>query len=72
MDRIYLWYVCVWVLLHFIQVEHTGDWNLYIHAISETIPIFHAAGHLAYSKSAHLYLDNMKKLLEVVGEDKFR
>ena len=36
------------------------------------IPIRHDASHLAYSKSARLYLDTMKKLPENMTEAQFR
>ena len=36
----------------FIRAEPTGDWDLHLYAVSEMTPLFHAAGHLAYAKSA--------------------
>ncbi|KAL8625264.1 hypothetical protein ACOMHN_030022 [Nucella lapillus] len=36
------------------------------------IPILHAAGHLAYARSARLYLGTMKKLPELMGDAQFR
>ena len=56
------------VLLLFIRAEQTGNWDLRLYAVSEMIPILHAAAHLAYAKSARLFLDTMKKLPEIMTE----
>lgn len=66
----YIKQVCV--LLLFIRAERTGNWNLHLYAVSEMIPILHAAGHLAYARSARLYLDTMKTLPDVMTEVQFR
>ena len=50
------------LIICFIRAERTGDWDLHLHTVSEMIDMFHAAGHLAYAKSAGLYLDQMKGL----------
>jgi len=60
------------VIRRFIRAERTGDWDLHLHAVCEMIPLFHAAGHLAYAKSAHLYLDQMKDLESVMSAEQFR
>ena len=60
------------VLLLFIWVERTGNWDLHLYAVSEMIPILHAAAHLAYAKSAWPYLDTMKTLSEIMTEAQFR
>ena len=46
----------VHLLRLFIFAERTGDWKLHLFCISQIIPLFHAAGHFAYAKSARLYL----------------
>ena len=46
----------------FLYAERTGDWRLHLYCITKMIPYFHAAGHLAYAKSARLYLQQMKSL----------
>lgn len=46
----------------FIRAERCGDWQLHLHCVQQMLPHFHAAGHLAYAKSAHLYLQQMMKL----------
>lgn len=33
------------------------------------IPIFHASGHYLYAKSAHLYLQNMLQLQEIMKDN---
>ena len=59
------------MIRRFIRAERTGDWDLHLHAVSEMIPLFHAAGHLAYAKSAHLYLDQMKDLEGTMSAEQF-
>ena len=49
----------VHLLRLFIFAEHTGDWKLHLFCIRQMIPLFHAAGHFAYAKSARLYLQQM-------------
>ena len=46
----------------FIRAERTGDWELHLHCIRQMLPHFHAAGHIAYAKSAHLYTQQMLEL----------
>ena len=55
---------CVSVIRLFMRAERTGDWNLHLYCISEMIPLFHAAGHFAYAKSARLYLQQMGNLAQ--------
>ena len=43
-----------------------------MYAVSEMIPILHAAAHLAYAKSARLYLETMTQLPEIMTEAQFR
>lgn len=50
------------VLKQFIWAERTGDWELHLHSVRKMIPLFHAAGHFAYAKSARLYLQDMEDL----------
>lgn len=38
-----------------IYVEMTDHWELHLYAIIKMIPIFHAAGHFAYARSACRY-----------------
>ena len=46
-----------------LYAERTGDWKLHLHCITRMSLYFHADGHLAYAKSARIYLQQMKSLL---------
>ena len=43
-----------------IEANCTGSWEMHLHAISDCLPIFAAAGHPNYLKSGYLYLQKMK------------
>ena len=45
-----------------VEVDRTGLWQMHLHAISDCLPIFSAAGHPNYLKSAYLYLQKMVTL----------
>ena len=62
----------VHVLLLFMRAERTGNCDVHLYALSEIIPILHIAAHLAYAKSARLYLDTIKKLPEIMTAEQFR
>ena len=38
-----------------IEADRTGSWNMNLEAVHDCIPIFAAAGHFNYVKSAYLY-----------------
>lgn len=59
------------LMKNFIRAERTGDWNLHLHSVREMIPYFHAAGHLHYAKSAHLYYQDMVRLHEKMDPQEF-
>ena len=61
----------VLTLLRFIRAERTGDWALHIQSVQEMLPTFHAAGHLAYAKSAQLYLQEMERLEKLLPTEDF-
>ena len=44
------------------MADRTGSWQTHIAALTECLPIFAAAGHFNYLKSAHLYMQNMQQL----------
>ena len=48
----------------FIRADRLGDWRLHIDSVSNSLPIFAAAGHHNYTKSAYLYLQSMLALKE--------
>src|SRR6218665_3422664 len=43
-------------------LQRTGSWLMHVRAVSESIPIFAAAGHYNYLKSAHFYVQQMGQL----------
>ena len=45
-----------------VEADRTGSWQILLHAISDCLPLFSAAGHPNYLKSAYLYLQNMVTL----------
>lgn len=55
----------------FIRAERTGDWDLHLDSVKEMIPYFHAAGHLNYAKSAHLYYQDMITLHEKMDPEEY-
>lgn len=59
------------LMKNFIRAERTGDWKLHLHSVSDMIPYFHAAGHLNYAKSAHLYYQDMLTLQEKMDPEEF-
>ena len=46
----------------FVRAARTGNWELHIYCVEKMLPYFHAAAHLPYAKSAHLYLQQMREL----------
>lgn len=46
------------------QADRLGSWSLHLEAIRDCLPLFAAAGHFNYLKSAFLYLQTMKQLPE--------
>ena len=50
------------IIRKLITADRIGDWNLHLEAIQQSLPIFAAAGHYSYSKSACLYLQSMLNL----------
>lgn len=60
------------VIKLYIEAERSGDWHLHLRCIREMLPIFHASGHLAYSKSAQLYLQDMSNLQQVMTVNEYQ
>src|SRR6478609_9579178 len=56
----------------FLYAERTGDWVMHMECIRRMIPYFHAAGHMAYAKSARLYLQDMKSIQSTMHEDEYK
>ena len=45
-----------------VAADRMGSWEMHLSAISACLPIFAAAGHPNYLKSARLYLQEMYEL----------
>ena len=45
-----------------VKADRTGSWDMHLGAISKCLPIFDAAGHFYYLKSAYVYVQDMSKL----------
>jgi hypothetical protein len=45
-----------------IKADRTGSWYDHLKAVSDCLPIFAAAGHFNYLKSAYFYLQTMNEL----------
>ena len=61
----------VTLVLHYIEAERLGNWDLHLMCVQKLIPYLHAAGHLAYAKSCHLYLQDMYNLHQRMPEEDF-
>lgn len=59
------------LMKNFIRAERTGDWELHLNSVRDMIPYFHAAGHLNYAKSAHLYYQDMLMLPNKMDQEEF-
>lgn len=58
----------------FISSERMGNWDQHLETVWKMLPYFHASGHFAYAKCAHLYLQdmlNLKQIMSVEEYDKF-
>ena len=56
----------------FIRAEWTDNWELHLHCVRQMLPHFHAAGHIAYAKSAHLYTHQMLELPHNMPAEEYR
>jgi hypothetical protein len=52
----------VFLMMLFVRAEREGDWALHLHAVSEMIPYFFAAGHHHYARYDLYYLRDMERL----------
>lgn len=60
-----LWLNYHWMLgvaRKLIEADRTGSWMMHLQAVTECLPVFAAAGHSNYLKSAYLYLQRMNTL----------
>lgn len=62
-SRLWLQYIeMVNILRQFLRAERTGDWDLHLQFLQEMLPYLAAAGHNLYTKSIHIYLQEMTLL----------
>ena len=66
------YYQYVGVIQQFLRAERTGNFKLHLYTVREMIPLFHAAGHFAYAKSARLYVQDMDNLANKMSPDQYR
>ena len=67
-----LYFKMATLVKHFIKAERSGSWRLHLEKIYKMLPFFHASGHFQYAKSAHLYLQNMSNLQNIMPAEDFR
>ena len=56
------------ILRKFIRGERMGNWELHMQAMYEMLPYLAASGHNLYTKSLHIYLQNMMRLPQTFPE----
>ena len=61
----------VQIMRLFVGAERRGDWYLHLQCVADMIPYFHSTGHLAYAKSAHLYVQQMSNIQDHMTEEEF-
>ncbi len=52
----------------FLKNERTGNWVLHLQAVHDMLPCFAASGHIRLAKSAYLYSQMIKELLQTHTE----
>ena len=50
------------IMREFIRSERIGDWSLHLQILQDMLPYLAASGHHLYTKSLHVYLQQMTKL----------
>lgn len=71
-SRLWLQYFhCITLVMQFIEAERLGNWELHLKCVRDMLPIFHAAGHLAYAKSAQIYLQDMVDLVNIMDPQEY-
>ncbi|GBM19358.1 hypothetical protein AVEN_195992-1 [Araneus ventricosus] len=56
---------------YFVRAERIGDRNLHLYSVQRMLVHLHAAGNIHYTKSAHLYLQNMSNLKTRLSDQDF-
>lgn len=60
------------LIRNFVRAERTGNWALHIDTVTQMLPYLHASGHLAYAKSAHLYVQSMEDLTATMDANELK
>ena len=50
------------IICMFIKAERTGNFDLHLQSVWETLPYLPASSHYLYARSAHIYLQTMQNL----------
>ncbi|KAJ8686103.1 hypothetical protein QAD02_021897 [Eretmocerus hayati] len=56
------------LLNNYIAAERSGNWPLYLVTLYEMLPYFHVAGHIHYAQYAHIHLQTMMCLEEIMKD----
>ncbi|GBN04037.1 hypothetical protein AVEN_61515-1 [Araneus ventricosus] len=59
------------VMHYFVRAERIGDRNLHLYSVQRMLVHLHAAGNIHYTKSGHVYLQNMSNLKTSLSEQCF-
>ncbi|XP_044579087.1 uncharacterized protein LOC123261518 [Cotesia glomerata] len=69
-EKLWIQYFCmVSIAKKFLRAERMGDWKAHLNCVKEMLPYFHASGHFPYAKSAHLYLQDMEQLQNLIDPE---
>ena len=60
------YYNMITLAKEFIEAERSGEWHQHLDIIQNMLPCFHASGHFLYVKSAHLYLQDMRNIENLI------
>ncbi|KAJ8678203.1 hypothetical protein QAD02_013990 [Eretmocerus hayati] len=56
------------LLIDYIGAERSGNFPLHLETVFKMLPYFHAAGHIHYAKYAHIYVQTMLQLKDVMKD----
>ncbi|CAH1106781.1 unnamed protein product [Psylliodes chrysocephalus] len=63
------YFIMVSITKEFLRAERMGDWKAHLKCVQEMLSYFHASGHFPYAKSAHLYLQDMQQLHNLINPE---
>lgn len=68
--KLWIRYFCmVSIAKEFLKAERMRDWKAHLNCVKEMLPYFHASGHFPYAKFAHLYLQDMEQLQNLINPE---